>query len=98
MTDLHEMKCVACRARETILTEGEIYTLHAQVPEWQVEKIDGMKRLECVFKFKNFVEALEFTNKIGAMVKEQAYHRLIVTEWGKVTDDDLVSKNFTQER
>jgi 4a-hydroxytetrahydrobiopterin dehydratase len=84
MTDLHEMKCVACRAGKPTLTEGKIYMLHAQVSEWQVKKMDGMKRLERVFEFKNFVEALEFRNKIGAIGAEQDHHRLIVTEWGKL--------------
>jgi len=44
-----------------------------------------MKRLEKVFKLKNFVQALEFTNKIGAAAEEENHHPLIITEWGKVT-------------
>ena len=85
MTNLYEVKCMTRRAGELSLTEGEIYMLHSQVPERQVQKIRGMNRLERVFKFKNFVEALEFTNKIRQIGKEQDHHRLIVAEWGKVT-------------
>jgi 4a-hydroxytetrahydrobiopterin dehydratase len=44
-----------------------------------------MKRLEKVFKLKNFVQALEFTNKIGAAAEEENHHPLIITEWGRVT-------------
>ena len=32
------------------------------------------------FKFKNFAQALEFTNKIGAIAQEENYHPLIITE------------------
>ena len=49
--------------------------------------MDGEKRLERVFKFKNFAEALEFTNKVGKAAEKEDHHPLIVTEWGKVTLD-----------
>jgi 4a-hydroxytetrahydrobiopterin dehydratase len=44
-----------------------------------------MKRLEKAFKFKNFLHALEFTNKIGTIAEEENHHPLIITEWGRVT-------------
>jgi 4a-hydroxytetrahydrobiopterin dehydratase len=79
------MKCVACRGGEPTLTDIEIAELQPQVPEWQLKEVDGMKRLERVFKFKNFAQALEFTNKIGAIAEEENHHPLIITEWGRVT-------------
>jgi 4a-hydroxytetrahydrobiopterin dehydratase len=85
MTDLHQMKCVSCRGDEPPLTDAEISTLHLQIPEWQVKEVDGVKRLERVFKFKNFAQALEFTNKVGAIAEEEDHHPLIVTEYGRVT-------------
>src|SRR5262245_33516657 len=85
MTDLLQMKCVACRGGEPTLTDAEITELLPQVPEWQVREVGGMKRLERVFKFKNFTQALEFTNKIGAVAEEEDHHPLLITEWGRVT-------------
>ena len=85
MTELAVGKCVACRAGEPTLTESEIYMLQPQIPEWQVKEVEGMKRLERVFKFKNFAQALEFTNKVGAIAEEEDHHPLIVTEWGRTT-------------
>ena len=85
MTNLREMKCVACRGGEPTLTDIEIAELQPQVPEWQLKEVDGMKQLERVFKFKNFAQALEFTNKIGAIAEEENHHPLIITEWGRVT-------------
>lgn len=85
MTNLAGMKCVACRGDEPKLTDAEIEDLVLQLQQWQVKEIDGMKRLEKVFKFKNFIQALEFTNRIGEIAEQEDHHPLIITEWGRVT-------------
>ena len=85
MTDLSQLKCVACRGGEPKLTDEQINEFQPRVPEWQVKEVDGMKRLERNFKFKNFAEAILFTDKIGAIAEEEDHHPLIVTEWGRVT-------------
>jgi len=85
MNDLAQQKCVACRGTEPTLTEDQIAELQPQVSEWQVKEVGGMKRLERVFKFKNFAQALDFTNKIGAIAEEENHHPLLITEWGRVT-------------
>ena len=85
MTDLHQMKCVACRAGEPALTDNEIDVLLPEIPEWQVKEENGVKRLERVFKFKNFAQALEFTNKVGGLAEMEDHHPLIITEYGRVT-------------
>jgi 4a-hydroxytetrahydrobiopterin dehydratase len=85
MINLAAGKCVACRAGEPALTDAEIEELLLHVNGWQVKEVDGVKRLEKVFKLKNFVRALEFTNKIGAIAEEEGHHPLITTEYGRVT-------------
>ena len=85
MDQLTRMQCVACRGGEPTLTDAEIAQYSPQVPEWQVIVAEGEKRLQRVFKLKNFVEALDYTNKIGAAAEEQGHHPLLVTEWGRVT-------------
>jgi len=87
MTDLHQMKCIACRGGEPTLTDNEIEELLPQVTDWQVVEIDGIKRLERVFKLKNFIEAVAFTNKIALIAEKEDHHPLIVTEYGRVTVD-----------
>ncbi len=85
MNQLTVMKCVACRGDEPTLTNDEIAILKPQVSEWQVVENDGIKRLERVFKFKNFSEALAFTNRIGEIAEAESHHPALLTEWGKVT-------------
>jgi len=78
-------KCIPCRGGEPSLTEVEIADLHLHIPQWQLKEVEGIQRLERVFKFKNYPEALAFTNKIGATAEEEDHHPLIVLEWGRVT-------------
>ncbi len=85
MTNLSQLKCVACRGGEPTLTEQQIVQFMPQVPEWQVKEMEGEKRLERVYKFKNFAQAIAFTDQVGAIAEEEDHHPLIVTEWGKVT-------------
>ena len=84
MTELHQMKCEACRGDEPPLTQQEINEFKPDVPEWEVIEVDSVPRLERVFKFKNFSEALDFTNRVGAIAEEEDHHPKIVTEWGRV--------------
>lgn len=85
MDQLTQMKCTACRGGEPTLTDIEIAELRPQVPSWQVVERDGIKRLERVFTFDNFVHALAFTNKVGEVAEEEGHHPAILTEWGKTT-------------
>ena len=85
MATLTQMKCVPCRSSEPTVTEAEIAELHPQVPDWQSVERNGIKRLERQFKFKNFAEALIFTNKVGQLAEAEGHHPSLLTEWGRVT-------------
>jgi 4a-hydroxytetrahydrobiopterin dehydratase len=85
METLVQMKCVACRKGAPTVTEAEMAVLLPQIPEWQVIEREGVPRLERVFKFSNFTDALVFTNRVGALAEEEGHHPLIITEWGRVT-------------
>jgi len=85
MTNLSQLKCIACRGDDPKLTEAEITDFHSQVTDWQIIEVDGIQRVECVFKFKNFVQALEFANKVGAIAEEEDHHPMLIVEWGQVT-------------
>ena len=84
MSELSEMTWIACRGDEPTLTDAEIAQMHPQVPEWQVVQREGIKRLERVFRFPNFAQALTFTNRVGEQAEEEGHHPALLTEWGKV--------------
>lgn len=85
MTNLAAGKCVPCRGGEPSLTEAEIADLMPHIPQWQTVTQDTILRLQRVFKFKNYAQAVEFANKVAAIAEEEDHHPLIVLEWGKVT-------------
>lgn len=82
---LTDSTCVPCRGGDPPLADDQIAELAPQVPGWAVVETDGVKRLERVFKRKDFVEALAFTQKVGELAESEGHHPLIVTEWGRVT-------------
>jgi len=83
--DLRQMNCVPCRGGEPALGLSEIQAYRPQVPEWQVFEVDGEMHLQRLFKFKNFAQALDFTNRVGALAEAEDHHPSLLTEWGKVT-------------
>jgi 4a-hydroxytetrahydrobiopterin dehydratase len=85
MTSLTQERCVACRKDSPRVTDAEIAELKPQIPEWNIIEREGIPRLERTYRFQNFVEALAFTNKLGALAEEEGHHPAILTEWGRVT-------------
>jgi len=46
---------------------------------------NGEEQLERTFKFRNFAQALAFTNQVGELAEQEDHHPMMVTEYGKVT-------------
>jgi 4a-hydroxytetrahydrobiopterin dehydratase len=85
METLAHMTCVACRADAPPATDSDLAEWLPQLPEWQIVERAGVRHLERVFKWKNFVQALAFTNRIGELAEAEGHHPDILTQWGKVT-------------
>lgn len=85
MAQLREFKCIPCSGDEPPLAELEYRQYLGEIPDWEIQKEDGIPRLRRVFKFKNFAQALEFTNRVGELAESDGHHPAILTEWGKVT-------------
>ena len=85
MTKLSESKCIPCRKGDPALTDAEIAALHPQVSAWNLIQMDNISRLERIFKFIDYKQAVEFTNKLASIAEDEDHHPLIILEWGKVT-------------
>ena len=85
METLTQMKCEACRRGAPPVTDEEIAAFRPQVPEWDIIEREGIPRLQRVFTFDDFRDALAFTNHVGAVAEEEGHHPALLTEWGKVT-------------
>lgn len=81
-----------------MLTSEEIQDRMNQLDDW---KLEADKRISKSFKFKNFKEALAFTNKVGELAEEANHHPDIQLSYGRVVvqletheGDGLTEKDF----
>jgi len=84
MTGLTQESCVPCRGGVPTLTASEIAALKPQVPSWKVTEVGGIQRIEREFEFKDFREALEFTNAVGELAEHEGHHPDLHLSWGRV--------------
>lgn len=80
--DLSNKKCIPCRGGIPPLKGDSLTKLSSQLNEnW---KIINEHHLEREFLFKNFKEALVFTNIIGEIAEQEEHHPDILLSYGKV--------------
>lgn len=74
--------CVPCKGGIPPLKGEPLLALMAQLGnDWQ---LIAEHHLEKEYKFKNFKEALAFTNRVGDVAEQQGHHPDIYLTWGKV--------------
>jgi 4a-hydroxytetrahydrobiopterin dehydratase len=82
MSKFTEKSCVPC--------EGGVPPLSGNLLEEYSHDLGGSwsiineHHLEKLFTFKNFAEALNFTNKVGQLAEAEKHHPDIHLSWGKV--------------
>ena len=84
MGELLQLKCVACRRDAPTVTGDEMASFLPQVPHWEIVESGGIQRLEHTYRFKNFGQALSFTNQVGELAEAEGHHPALLTEWGRV--------------
>lgn len=70
--------------KKEALNLSEIEKNLSALDNWQLV---AEKQLHKTFKFKNFKEALAFTNEIGEIAEDNKHHPDIYLTWGQVTVD-----------
>jgi 4a-hydroxytetrahydrobiopterin dehydratase len=82
MAGLVEKECVPCKGGVPPLKGNELARLARELAgDWRLVQ---EHRLEKEYKFKDFREALEFTNRVGELAEAQGHHPDIYLSWGKV--------------
>jgi 4a-hydroxytetrahydrobiopterin dehydratase len=82
VSDLASRECIPCRGGIPPLAGEELAELsEALGGDWQV--VDG-HHLEKTYRFPDFQQALDFTNRIGALAEEVNHHPDICLGWGRV--------------
>ena len=78
---LAQKKCVPCEGGVQPLSESHVQELLPQVPEWVLEE----SKLKREFKFKNFVQAMEFVNKVAEIAEGEGHHPDISIHYNRVS-------------
>lgn len=82
MSELSQKACVPCTGGVPRLDDDEQRALLEKLGGgWSVK--DG-HHLEKAYSFKDFKEALAFTNKVGALAESEGHHPDIYLAWGRV--------------
>ncbi len=85
MNELAGMHCSPINADSKRLNDQEIGRYQSKLPDWEIYQKDDEPRLEKVFKFKDFTQAMDFTNQVATIANQEDHHPAILTEWGRVT-------------
>ena len=80
---LTSKQCVPCRGGIPPLSSEEAETYLAELPGWEL--CAQATKIQRAFKFKNFVSALDFVNKIGELAEQQGHHPDLTFGWGYCT-------------
>src|SRR5215213_7553841 len=65
-------KCTPCEGDTPTLTRDEVNARLPAVPEWKLA--DDGKLIRRKYKFKDFVTAMAFLQKVGVLAEEEQHH------------------------
>jgi len=71
-------------SHSTAMKKSDWESLLDQLPNWQISVVEDIPQLQCNYKFANFVEAMNFANKITVIAEQADHHPSLCVEWGKV--------------
>ena len=80
--DLTSKKCVPCEGGVPPIQGEELREYLGEVPGWQAE--DGEKKIKKEFKFKDFKEAINFTNRVARLAEAEGHHPDIFIFYNRV--------------
>jgi len=73
-------KCTPCQGGVPPLTEEKATALLKELSQgWRINKIGHLYK---EYKFDNFMDPLEFTNKIAVIAETEGHHPDITISWG----------------
>ncbi|WP_341706999.1 4a-hydroxytetrahydrobiopterin dehydratase [Halopseudomonas sp.] len=71
------------QARALVQEQIEDFLTH--LPGWDLNCVDGVHRIERVYRFDDFASALAFSNLVAALAEKHDHHPALLLEWGRVT-------------
>lgn len=98
--ELTAKKCTACEGGTPTLTREQVGERLSAVPEWKLS--DDGKLIRRKYKFRDFVSAMAFLNKVGDLAEGEQHHpdlhltgyRLVAVELTTHAIDGLSENDF----
>ena len=81
---LKESKCEACTIDAPLVSDSEAENLLSELDGWIIESVSGIDQLVKTYKFSNYAESLDFSNKVADLAESEDHHPKIVLEYGSV--------------
>jgi 4a-hydroxytetrahydrobiopterin dehydratase len=82
---LAEQFITTCRKDTPALTLLQIEELLGELPAWEIGDDGGLLFLMHRYAFRNFADALQFSNAVGALADAADHHPQLIVEWGGLT-------------
>ena len=80
---LDAKSCIPCRGGVPPLTADAAEALLTNVPKWKI--FDENSKIRRNYSFDNFVDTLNFVNKVGELAESEGHHPDITFGWGYCT-------------
>ncbi len=76
-------KCEPCRGGVLPVSREEAEGLLPEIPGWELH--EEATKIRKTFRFRNFVEAMEFARKVGDVAEGEGHHPDMTVGWGYCT-------------
>lgn len=83
--DLLKQKCVPCEGGAMPMNKDEVDFFMKKVSGWSIGA--EYKKISKTYKFKDFVEAIEFVKKVADIAESEGHHPDIQINYNKVNLD-----------
>ena len=109
MRNYESKVCVACHSNAPKSTKAEINEFLKNYVEWELLEDNQTPQLKRIYKFNDYLSAVDFTKKIANISEKENHHPSIMLEWDKVTvrwwthkikglhENDLIMSAKTEE-
>ncbi|MBL7686245.1 MAG: 4a-hydroxytetrahydrobiopterin dehydratase [Deltaproteobacteria bacterium] len=78
---LAEKKCVPCEGGTSKLEGPQIQSYLKQISQWK----DVGDKIQKVFKFKNFIQAVGFVHQLAIVAEEEGHHPDFCVHYNQIT-------------
>jgi len=85
MSALANQSLLNCTQNNIALTHEQARPYLEQLSTWHIRIENKQMQVTKMFKFKNYAQAVAFTNRVAELAEQENHHPKICIEWGRVS-------------